>query len=296
MTGYKVFTRRHDAELDAAWLVAHPEFPPFAGGRKEADEAPFRTALATREEVMQSVMDAGHDYPDLSGVSVTVLVDQSGSQRGHPREHGIVAFVDRAVEALLHVGAEVEVLGFTTLRWKGGQSREDWREAGRPPAPGRLNDVLHIVYKEFDAPWRLSVGEVSPRAAFDMVCRHPYMREGIDGEAVEWATRRLCGRTNDAKILLTVSDCAPVDDATMSVNPDRLLTDHLKAAVAAAEDAGVAVAAVSNGAARRAAPESDIYPRLLHADDYRAFDPRAAAAAVMRGVAEIAAPRSSPAP
>jgi cobaltochelatase CobT len=192
------------------------------------------------------------------------------------------------------MGAEVEVLGFTTLHWKGGQSRRDWIEAGKPTRPGRLNDLLHIIYKEPDHPWQLSVDGPSPRQCLDRIYRVPYLREGIDGEAVEWATARLAKRGRDVKILLTMSDCAPVDDATMSVNPPEMLRDHLKVAVASAEAAGITVLAIDNG--RPNAAEDPLYDRIAYAGYYRSFDDRKAAAAALHAVAEIVAPRVTPSP
>lgn len=289
---YRVFTRAHDVVLDAAWLVTHPEFEPFAAA--PSISTPDKSSLATEGDIAQTIIDAGNDYPDLSDVTITLLLDQSGSQRSLTRGDGVVAWVDRTVEALLHMDAEVEVLGFTTLRWKGGQSRRDWIEAGRPLNPGRLNDLLHIIYKEPNSPWRLSASGPSPRDCLYRLYREPYLREGIDGEAVEWAAGRLESRQRSTKILLTMSDCAPIDDSTLSMYPDpQILRAHLKTAVASAEAKGIAVVAIDNGGRSDHDP---LYERIAYSADHRLFNGAEAAAAALRAVAEIANPQATPAP
>lgn len=292
---YRIFDRANDLEVAASWLVAHPEFEPFAESLAAAPYGPDMNFLAGEGDIADTIAAGGHDYPDLADTTVTLLLDQSGSQRGPQHPH-LVSFVDRTVEALSHAGAAVEVLGFTTQRWKGGLARRKWLTAGKPPAPGRLNDLLHIVYKEPNQPWRLALDDgPSPRESFSRVFRMPYMREGIDGEAVEWATGRMLSRPQSTRIMIVCSDVAPGDDATMSVNRDGLLTDHLRRAVASAEARGVAVVSVSDGMTERTGRD-DVYGRVAYETDWTRFDAGAAAAGVMARVAEIAAPVASPAP
>ena len=298
MPGYRIFTRAHDLVVDASWLVEHPKFEPFALGRAERDSS-LRTGtrLASEEELAESVSDAASIGGDLSGVSATLLLDQSGSQRGLKRDYSVVAWADRTVEALTHLGAEIEVLGFTTQSWKGGKSRQEWIAAGKPTYPGRLNELLHIVYKPFEAPWS-SVSEDCARGRLDFLYQEPYLREGFDGEAVEWATSRLIDRSREHKILLVMSDCAPVDDATLAVNPADFLVEHLKSAVASAEAHGVKVFAISNGFFRpsNSVGGAAIYERLAYESDRSSFSPREAAIAVVREVANIVEPKFSSAP
>lgn len=289
---YRVFTRRHDVELSADWLVQNPHFEPFAAGRETRDAEPYESYLATEAEIASTILNAGNDYPDFSDVSVTLLLDQSGSQRGVRREASLTCWTDLTVEALVHLGAEVEVLGFTTLRWKGGNSRQDWIAAGRPMTPGRLNDLLHIVYKAADDQWRLGA-DPSPRECLDRIYREPYLREGIDGEAVEWAAGRLKARSRGTKILLVASDCAPVDDSTLSTNPDGILSDHLRKVVAVIEATGIAVVSIDNGTPSMTTNQ-ELYARTAYRSAYRCFDAAEAASSTMRAVAEIVAPAPVP--
>jgi cobaltochelatase CobT len=117
---------------------------------------------------------------------------------------------------------KVEILGFTTRAWKGGQSREGWLAAGRPALPGRLNDLRHIIYKSADAPWRRT------RANLGLMMKEGLLKENIDGEALEWAHRRMASRHEARKVLMVISDGAPVDDSTLSVNPPNFLEKHLR--------------------------------------------------------------------
>jgi cobaltochelatase CobT len=123
---------------------------------------------------------------------------------------------------LERVGVKTEILGFTTRAWKGGQSREKWLAAGKPANPGRLNDLRHIIYKSADAPWRRA------RKNLGLMMREGLLKENIDGEALDWAHKRLLGRTEQRKILMMISDGAPVDDSTLSVNPGNYLERHLR--------------------------------------------------------------------
>jgi cobaltochelatase CobT len=152
---------------------------------------------------------------------VTLLIDNSGSMRGRPI--GIAAIsADILARTLERCGVKTEILGFTTRAWKGGQSREAWLAAGRPPHPGRLNDLRHIVYKEADAPWRRA------RTGLGLMMREGLLKENIDGEALLWAHGRLMARPEDRKILMVISDGAPVDDSTLSVNSGSYLERHLR--------------------------------------------------------------------
>ena len=120
----------------------------------------------------------------------------------------------------------MEILGFTTRAWKGGQAREDWLRAQKPPSPGRLNDLRHIIYKSADAPWRRS------RRNLGLMMREGLLKENIDGEALLWAHSRLMGRQEQRRILMMISDGAPVDDSTLSVNPGNYLERHLRHVIA----------------------------------------------------------------
>jgi len=124
---------------------------------------------------------------------------------------------------------KVEILGFTTKAWKGGQSREEWLKAGREATPGRLNDLRHIVYKGADAPWRRT------RPNLGLMMKEGLLKENIDGEALEWAHRRMVNRQEQRKILMVISDGAPVDDSTLSVNPANYLEKHLRDVIAMVE-------------------------------------------------------------
>lgn len=152
---------------------------------------------------------------------VTLLLDNSGSMRGRPITVAATC-ADILARTLERCGVKVEILGFTTRAWKGGQSREAWLAAGKPPNPGRLNDLRHIIYKAADAPWRRA------RKNLGLMMREGLLKENIDGEALSWAYRRLMGRTEQRRILMMISDGAPVDDSTLSVNAGNYLERHLR--------------------------------------------------------------------
>ncbi|MEX0503255.1 cobaltochelatase subunit CobT [Alphaproteobacteria bacterium LSUCC0719] len=152
---------------------------------------------------------------------VTLLLDNSGSMRGRPITIAAVT-ADILARTLERCGVKVEILGFTTRAWKGGQSREVWQQAGKPSAPGRLNDLRHIIYKGADAPWRRA------RKSLGLMLREGILKENIDGEALLWAHDRLLARTEDRRIMLVISDGAPVDDSTLSVNSGSYLEKHLR--------------------------------------------------------------------
>jgi cobaltochelatase CobT len=152
---------------------------------------------------------------------VTLLIDNSGSMRGRPITVAATC-ADILARTLERCGVKVEILGFTTRAWKGGQSREAWLQAGKPPNPGRLNDLRHLIYKAADAPWRRA------RKNLGLMMREGLLKENIDGEALAWAHERLLGRPEQRKILMMISDGAPVDDSTLSVNPGNYLERHLR--------------------------------------------------------------------
>ncbi|MEK9799776.1 MAG: cobaltochelatase subunit CobT [Alphaproteobacteria bacterium] len=152
---------------------------------------------------------------------VTLLLDNSGSMRGRPITIAAVT-ADILARTLERCGVKVEILGFTTRAWKGGQSRELWQQAGKPAAPGRLNDLRHIIYKPADAPWRRA------RKSLGLMLREGNLKENIDGEAMLWAHDRLLARPEERRIMLVISDGAPVDDSTLSVNSGSYLEKHLR--------------------------------------------------------------------
>jgi cobaltochelatase CobT len=152
---------------------------------------------------------------------VTLLLDNSGSMRGRPITVAATC-ADILARTLERCGVKVEILGFTTRAWKGGQAREHWLTAGKPANPGRLNDLRHIIYKSADAPWRRA------RKNLGLMMREGLLKENIDGEALDWAHKRLLARSEQRKILMMISDGAPVDDSTLSVNPGNYLERHLR--------------------------------------------------------------------
>ncbi|MFL5209141.1 MAG: cobaltochelatase CobT-related protein, partial [Microvirga sp.] len=155
---------------------------------------------------------------------VTLLIDNSGSMRGRPITVAATC-ADILARTLERCGVRVEILGFTTRAWKGGQARETWLQSGKPANPGRLNDLRHIVYKSADAPWRRA------RRTLGLMMREGLLKENIDGEALLWAHNRLIARPEQRKILMMISDGAPVDDSTLSVNPGNYLERHLRAVI-----------------------------------------------------------------
>ncbi|GAA4643333.1 cobaltochelatase subunit CobT [Pontixanthobacter gangjinensis] len=152
---------------------------------------------------------------------VTLLIDNSGSMRGRPISIAAIS-ADILARTLERCGVKVEILGFTTRAWKGGQSREAWLADGKPPQPGRLNDLRHIIYKKADEPWRRA------RRNLGLMMREGLLKENIDGEALLWAHGRLLARNEDRRILMVISDGAPVDDSTLSVNNAGYLEQHLR--------------------------------------------------------------------
>ena len=158
---------------------------------------------------------------DFRDTVVTLILDNSGSMRGRPIMVAACC-ADILARTLERCGVKVEILGFTTRAWKGGQSREAWLAAGKPPAPGRLNDLRHIVYKAADAPWRRAKRNLA------LMMREGLLKENIDGEALAWAHQRILARPEQRRILMMISDGAPVDDSTLSVNSGSYLELHLR--------------------------------------------------------------------
>jgi cobaltochelatase CobT len=158
---------------------------------------------------------------DFRDTVVTLLIDNSGSMRGRPITIAAICG-DILARTLERCGVKVEILGFTTRAWKGGKSREAWLEAGRPANPGRVNDIRHIIYKGADEPWRHA------RRNLGLMMREGLLKENIDGEALDWARKRLMARSENRRILMVISDGAPVDDSTQSVNAGNYLEAHLR--------------------------------------------------------------------
>ena len=161
---------------------------------------------------------------DFRDTVVVLLIDNSGSMRGRPITVAAIS-ADILARTLERCGVKVEILGFTTRAWKGGQSREKWVADGKPGTPGRLNDLRHIIYKSADTPWRRG------RRNLGLMLREGLLKENIDGEALLWAHSRLLARAEQRRILMVISDGAPVDDATLSANPGNYLEQHLHAVI-----------------------------------------------------------------
>ena len=158
---------------------------------------------------------------DFKDTVVTLLIDNSGSMRGRPISIAAIC-ADVLARTLERCQVKCEILGFTTRAWKGGQNREKWLTSGRDQSPGRLNDLRHIIYKSADAPWRRT------RPNLGLMMKEGLLKENIDGEALEWAHRRMCARPEARRILMVISDGAPVDDSTLSVNSANFLEKHLR--------------------------------------------------------------------
>ena len=251
---YRAYTRLHDEEIDAEDLCDPDELTRL---RQQLDQQLQhlqgvisklanrlqRRLLAQQTRAWEFDLDEGLlDAGRLSRVVVnpmqalsykreldmefrdtvvTLLIDNSGSMRGRPITVAAMCG-DILARTLERCAVKVEVLGFTTRAWKGGQSREKWVQEGKPRNPGRLNDLRHIVYKAADSPWRRA------RKNLGLMLREGLLKENIDGEALLWAYRRLLVRPEHRRILMVISDGAPVDDSTLSVNPGNYLEKHLR--------------------------------------------------------------------
>jgi cobaltochelatase CobT len=254
---YKVFTRGHDEEIGAEELCDGEELArlrtyldqqlkPLQSvvGRLanrlqrrllakqnrawsfDLEEGILDTARLTRVIIdpMAALSFKQEEDMPFKDTVVTLLLDNSGSMRGRPIMVAALC-ADILARTLERCGVKVEILGFTTRAWKGGLAKEDWLKAGRPPQPGRLNDLRHVVYKSADAPWRRS------RRNLGLMMREGLLKENIDGEALLWAHDRLLGRSEQRRILMVISDGAPVDDSTLSANPGNYLERHLRAVI-----------------------------------------------------------------
>ena len=189
----------------------------------DLEEGLLDTAKLTRVVInpLQSLSFKQEYKNKFKDTVVTLLIDNSGSMRGRPISLAAMAS-DILVRTLERCGVKVEVLGFTTVNWKGGQSMELWAEKGRPATPGRLNDLKHIIYKSASEQYHRT------KKNFGLMLRDGLLKENIDGEALEWAYARIKSRNEDRKILMVISDGAPVDDATLSHNPNNYLEKHLR--------------------------------------------------------------------
>jgi cobaltochelatase CobT len=182
------------------------------------DPARLTRVVVQPEHALSYKVERDTDFRDTV---VTLLIDNSGSMRGRPISIAAIS-ADILARTLERCAVKTEILGFTTRAWKGGQSREKWLAGGRPPKPGRLNDLRHIIYKQADAPWRRA------RRNLGLMMREGLLKENIDGEALVWAHNRLLARPEDRRILMVISDGAPVDDSTLSVNSGNYLERHLR--------------------------------------------------------------------
>ena len=252
--GYKVFTRAYDEEVKSEELSSPEELErlrSFLDKELKALSAVVsrlanklqRRLLAQQNrgwdfDLEEGVLDAARltriitdptgalsfkkeRDTDFRDTVVTLLLDNSGSMRGRPIMVAACC-ADILARTLERCGVKVEILGFTTRAWKGGQAREEWLAAGKPATPGRLNDLRHIIYKTADAPWRRS------KNALALMMREGLLKENIDGEALAWAHSRLVNRPEQRRILMMISDGAPVDDSTLSVNAGNYLEQHLR--------------------------------------------------------------------
>lgn len=189
----------------------------------DLEEGILDSARLTRmvTDPMQPLAFKQEKDTNFRDTTVTLLLDNSGSMRGRPITVA-AACADILARTLERCGVKVEILGFTTKAWKGGSSREAWLQSDKPATPGRLNDLRHIIYKAADAPWRRA------RRNLGLMMREGLLKENIDGEALEWAHSRLLARSESRRILMVISDGAPVDDCTLSVNPGNYLERHLR--------------------------------------------------------------------
>lgn len=293
----RVYSREHDFTGSSARILGDPEFPPFAMSIARRNEA--ATALGREgfsydpgprllDEAEIALLPAPVGRDDLT---VAILVDQSGGLRGATSDR-IVACVDRLALSLEAAGIPFEVLGFSTLRWKGGLSRERWVSEGRPESPGRLADLMHVIHKEVGEGWK--DGSPAPRERLDLMMRDPYMREGLDGEAVFWALDRLAKLDAPERVLVIVGDATPIDDATIQVESAAFLEADLVRSVRRAAREGVrieAVAVVAHAAVAEYYPTTTYIPAAGEV-----MDPAEAARTVCEALGLSSAPEPGAAP
>ena len=254
---YRIFTRRDDRVVDAAELASpaeldrlraqlDSELEPYrqrvtrlahrlqrqllarqrrywSHDRDEGQLDPSRLARLVADPSRAQVFRIEEDAP-FPNTAVTLLLDNSGSMRGRPITIAALT-VDVLARAFERCGVKVEILGYTTAAWQGGKPAQDWVRAGSPPHPGRLNALRHIVYKAMDAPWRRA------RRNLGLMLKEDLLKENIDGEALHWAALRLASRPEPRRLLVVVSDGAPMDKATLAANERRYLDRHLQLAV-----------------------------------------------------------------
>lgn len=237
---YRVYTRDFDVVVEASGLDG------VLGRLSPTDQAALEEAWGVFSGALQGWRTRQHvkaleaasrikdavDSPALADTTVALLIDQSGSMRGQSMLLA-AATADVVQDFLRHLGCSVEVLGFTTVRWKGGEARKRWLSRGRRRNPGRLCDLLHVVYRPADDS-RASTGGWS----FKAMLRPDLPKENVDGEAVEWAASRLRARPERRKVLLVISDGAPVDDSTLMENDPDILARHLLHVVAGIQAKG----------------------------------------------------------
>jgi cobaltochelatase CobT len=252
--GYKVFSRANDEEIDAEELSTPDELErlrafldkelrnlssvvarlanklqrKLLAQQNRAWDFDLEEGILDVARLPRVIIDPMHPLSykherdtNFKDTVVTLLLDNSGSMRGRPIMVAACC-ADILARTLERCGVKVEILGFTTRAWKGGQSREAWLAAGKPASPGRLNDLRHIIYKTADSPWRRA------KRSLALMMREGLLKENIDGEALAWAHNRLLGRPEQRRILMMISDGAPVDDSTLSVNSGCYLERHLR--------------------------------------------------------------------
>lgn len=290
--GYTVYTREHDREVTGADLypasirerlrrdlddhvqaqavspsrLAHrlrrlfsePERDDWSFGHDDGVLDGRRLAQMVADPMFHSVFQQERHTPTSPAV-VSFLIDTSGSMKAQ-RFEAVAVLVDTYCRALDLAGIASEVLGFTTGAWSGGRAAAEWRAAGSPESPGRLNEALHIVYKDADTRWRRSKDSIA-----SMVQTHHY-REGLDGEAVAWAYRRLAIRSESHRFLVVISDGAPTDSATANANDDLFLGRHLRSVVRSIHSAGNGPDSIRLGAIGIDLDLSDTYPNAISLD------------------------------
>lgn len=286
--GYCVYTRAHDVETDARTLysdevrralrlrldelidaqavsvftlarriqrlLAGSQVDGWSVGREDGLLDSHRLSQIVASPMNRNVFKQER-FRVTSPAVVTFLIDNSGSMK-RQRHETVTVLVDTLVRALDLAGATSEVLGFTTASWNGGEALREWRRAGEPAAPGRLAEVNHIVYKDADTPWRRS------RTAIAAMMKTQHFREGIDGEAIAWAYHRLIGRPEPRKLLVVVSDGAPMEAATMNANGEVFLEAHLANVLRSIEHERV----VSVGAIAIDQPVDALFSRSVEMD------------------------------
>lgn len=236
---YRIYTRQFDIVIDAEKLhtvlgkLEGADQIQYLGACRTFNYAltDWRTGATVKALAASDRIRAAKTAEELSEMAITLLVDQSGSMKGQ-NILLTAAACDIALDFLKNLGIATELLGFTTVRWKGGKSRQLWRSRGRPRLPGRLNDTLHIIYKSAAAPHWSGGGR-----ALEPMLRPDLLKENIDGEALEWAVDRLAAIKKKRKALIVLSDGAPVDDATLFHNEDTILDRHLREVIGRVEAA-----------------------------------------------------------